>query len=225
MSDRYVVIENTPGYLPEEDEPATFEDIASAREYLKEQVERYCDFIAEGSDAEPNVWWDTELTEAFVTDPTREHDLGRVFVIAAIEPDDDDEPDDDEPDDDDAFITDTSRGYSIAYAGKFLGECSEWDDAVAMVREAMDAGKFWPNVWHINDHGNTDLVTIEPAHCGAWKPETHLDRGSIDCGCGWGAYCELSSEYVGSEAERFGIEQARALLEGTAGYETRQEPR
>ena len=36
-------------------------------------------------------------------------------------------------------------------------------------------------------------------HCGAWKEETDSDRGPIDCGCGWGAYCPLSSEYVGPE--------------------------
>jgi hypothetical protein len=27
-------------------------------------------------------------------------------------------------------------------------------------------------------------------HCGAWRAETHLDRGALDCGCGWGQLCD-----------------------------------
>jgi hypothetical protein len=159
------------------------------------------------------------------------HDVShnaRLYLWECDEPDCESAADDDDdtPDDDDAFITDTPRGYSVSFAGKFVGEYAERDDAERAVSEAMHAGNFWPNVWLVNDHGNVDLVTIEqPKRCGAWKAETHEDRGPIDCGCGWGAYCELSSEYVGSEGERFGLEQARALLDGTAGYETRQEPR
>lgn len=85
----YVVVENTPGYLPEEDEPATFEDQASAREYLRERVEDYCDFLAEGYDYregyEPTVWWSEDLTYAQVYDPERIHDLGRAFEILESE--------------------------------------------------------------------------------------------------------------------------------------------
>lgn len=84
----YVVIENTPGYLPEDDDPYTTDDLESAREYLKERVESYCDHLAEGydyaDDYEPNVWWDRDLTHATVEDPRRAHDLGRVFSINRI---------------------------------------------------------------------------------------------------------------------------------------------
>lgn len=82
---RYVVVENTPGYLPESDAPAVFETPEQAREYLKDEVERYCDHLVAGSEVEPNVWWDEELTEAYVVDPSREHDLGRVFQILTAE--------------------------------------------------------------------------------------------------------------------------------------------
>ena len=89
VSMSFVVIENTPGYLPEDDDPATFEDETSAREYLKERVEGYCDFLAEGYDYdesyEPNVWWSPDLTAANVDDPRRIHDLGRVFYVDVVE--------------------------------------------------------------------------------------------------------------------------------------------
>lgn len=85
----YVVIENTPGYLPDDDDPATFEDLNAAKTYLKEEVERLCDFLCEGydyaADYEPNVYWSRDLDYASVDDPRRAHDLGRVFSIETVE--------------------------------------------------------------------------------------------------------------------------------------------
>lgn len=84
----YVVIENTPGYLPDDDDPAVFDDLFSAREYMRDEVERLCDHIA-GGDGDPVVTWygddadgDPKRADgAYVVDETREHDLGRVFDI------------------------------------------------------------------------------------------------------------------------------------------------
>lgn len=85
----FVVIENTPGYMPDDDDPALFDDLDAAKEYLKNEVERFCDFLAEGYDFdesyEPNVYWSRELDHAQVDDPRREHDLGRVFSIEPVE--------------------------------------------------------------------------------------------------------------------------------------------
>lgn len=85
----WVVVENTPGYLPEEDDPASFTDHKSACEYLRERVGEYCDFLAEGYDYaegyEPEVFWSEDLTYARVYDPERIHDLGRVFEVLPIE--------------------------------------------------------------------------------------------------------------------------------------------
>jgi hypothetical protein len=39
----YVVVENTPGYLPEDDDPGTFEDLADAQAYAAERAESYLD--------------------------------------------------------------------------------------------------------------------------------------------------------------------------------------
>lgn len=86
---RYTVEENTPGYLPEEEEPFRTDDLESARAYLKERVENYCDYLCEGyeyaDDYEPEVFWTRDLDYACVTDPRRTHDLGRVFEILATD--------------------------------------------------------------------------------------------------------------------------------------------
>lgn len=82
----FVVIENTPGYMPDDDDPATFEDRESAVHYLRDEVERLCEHILEG-DGDPHVVWSEERDSAHVTDSTREHDLGRVFEIHEEEDD------------------------------------------------------------------------------------------------------------------------------------------
>lgn len=85
----YIVVENTPGYLPEEDDPYVTGDLGSAREYLKERVESYCDHLCEGYDYaagyEPTVYWSEDLTFAHVNDPERSRDLGRAFEIVEEE--------------------------------------------------------------------------------------------------------------------------------------------
>lgn len=64
------------------------------------------------------------------------------------------------PQEDDAVIEDTSRGYSVSMEGKHLGYKAEWDDAVTLLRRAMDSAQYWPNAWHVNDHGNHELLTL-----------------------------------------------------------------
>jgi hypothetical protein len=84
----YVVIENTPGYLPDADEPATFEEIREANEYLREEVERYCDHLAEAAEAFTVSWsgdYPDESMSAFVTRDDSPHDLGRNFSIEPVE--------------------------------------------------------------------------------------------------------------------------------------------
>ena len=86
---RYVMVENTPGYLPEEDEPFVSEDFDAVFAYMKERVESYCDFLCQSyeyaDDYEPVVWWAENLRAAEVFDPRREHDLGRCFSVEEYE--------------------------------------------------------------------------------------------------------------------------------------------
>lgn len=87
----FVVIENTPGYLPEVDDPAEFEDYAEAVVFMQEEIERYVETIKEvGGKPEVEVGWASpdNLAAAMVYDLSREHDLGRYF---GVERDDEEE--------------------------------------------------------------------------------------------------------------------------------------
>jgi len=86
----YVVISNTPGYMPDDD-PAMFDSLAEASEYLREEVVRYCESFDE-ADMEYEVSWTHDETakhalSAYVTEPSRTHDLGRAFEIVESEDD------------------------------------------------------------------------------------------------------------------------------------------
>jgi hypothetical protein len=96
----YVVIESTPGYLPEDDDPATFDNVEDARVYASDLLSRLLDHIYEGQEAEGlkpdgnadggfakvTGWFaDTDCWSVVVYDNSREHDLGRVIEIVQQE--------------------------------------------------------------------------------------------------------------------------------------------
>jgi len=84
----FVVIENTPGYLPEDDEPASFDTIEDARVYASDLLSRLLDSIYDGQmfgDDEPAGFtvhgsFQEDLS-VLVYDNARQHDLGRVIEI------------------------------------------------------------------------------------------------------------------------------------------------
>jgi hypothetical protein len=80
----FVVVNNTPGYLPEEDDPATFDTRKEAIAYLVDEVARYCQHLEE-VDELFRVNWSDDMDEALVEHLDREHDLGRVFEILMAE--------------------------------------------------------------------------------------------------------------------------------------------
>jgi len=69
-----------------------------------------------------------------------------------------------EPEPEDITISDSGKlgsNYSVGVVeGKFLGEFSEWDEAVDFIRNYMDKNNFHPNVWYIDDHGGSTIVDM-----------------------------------------------------------------
>ena len=47
---------------------------------------------------------------------------------------------------------------SASYAGKHLGEYSSDDEALEAIREKGNLDGYFPNVWHVSDHGNHMLI-------------------------------------------------------------------
>jgi len=89
----FMVIENTPGYLPEDDDPAVFDSVDEAREYATEQLDRLIDHIAEGQDFDDDANGWTVIGDfaegdlsVVVYDGARSHDLGRVIEIVLVCP-------------------------------------------------------------------------------------------------------------------------------------------
>ncbi len=81
----YVVIENTPGYLPEEDDPFVTDDYQAAVEYMNERlaelVEQMDAVVIHGYASSAN------LAAAMVEFPDRSHDLGRWIGVEIAEED------------------------------------------------------------------------------------------------------------------------------------------
>jgi len=75
----FVVIGHTPGYLSEDDDPATFEDYADAVAYMNEEAARYAD----DADAQYRVeygWASGDNYAAvMIWDEAKTHDLGFVL--------------------------------------------------------------------------------------------------------------------------------------------------
>jgi hypothetical protein len=83
------------------------------------------------------------------------------------------------PDEEDIVINDSER--QAFYAGKLIAETRnvDWDELSRQITEWMDKNKYWPDVWHQDDHGGWHLVT-EDIHRLACPPSPrraqHLKR-------------------------------------------------
>ena len=88
---QYIVIVNTPGYLPEDDDPFVTDDYEAAVTYMNELVQSYVESIEEAEgEAEVSVGWASPNNYAatMVYDKSREHDLGRYFGVELCEDED-----------------------------------------------------------------------------------------------------------------------------------------
>jgi hypothetical protein len=61
------------------------------------------------------------------------------------------------PGEEDATIIPTGplgAWYAVGLGGRFLGQARDLEQALEMLRAAMDSEQVWPDVWFISDHGN-----------------------------------------------------------------------
>jgi hypothetical protein len=68
------------------------------------------------------------------------------------------------PGEEDATITPTGplgAWYAVGLGGRFLGQARDLEQALGMLREAMDADQVWPDVWFISDHGNPHRLDLD----------------------------------------------------------------
>ncbi len=81
----YIVIENTPGYMPEEDDPYITDDYSEAVAYLNERAKEYEDDPDGTYQVDYGCASSANLAAVFVSDPYRAHDLGRWIAIELLE--------------------------------------------------------------------------------------------------------------------------------------------
>jgi len=89
----YIVIESTPGYLPEDDDPAVFDSVDEARVYASDRLSSLLDSIYEGQiygTTDGYVGWKVIGTfqadrTVVVYDNSRQHDLGRLIEIVEVD--------------------------------------------------------------------------------------------------------------------------------------------
>lgn len=67
------------------------------------------------------------------------------------------------PDESDAFYWPSGplgSRTSASMDGRYLGEFSTDRRARAAIRLEMSRTRFWPNVWHVDDHGGHTLAPL-----------------------------------------------------------------
>jgi hypothetical protein len=61
---------------------------------------------------------------------------------------------------------------TVTFSGRQLGrigvEFDSWDEALAAVEAESERSKFWPNIYHINDHGNVSQLDPRGNVINAW---------------------------------------------------------
>ncbi len=83
----FVVIENTPGYMPDDDDPPTFEDYADAVAYLNDRCKEY-EEDESGSFTVEYGWASSgNYAAAVINDSSKMHDLGRWIAVELCEED------------------------------------------------------------------------------------------------------------------------------------------
>jgi hypothetical protein len=66
-------------------------------------------------------------------------------------------------------IQDTPQGYTAGCDGtSVVGGCVEWDDVWAAVKEWMDEHSYYPDIYHVNDHGNVSLLDADGNEVRGW---------------------------------------------------------
>ena len=62
------------------------------------------------------------------------------------------------PADDDYIISDTRGGYAIGTELSLVGTADTFTEALRVIRAKMDRTNYSPDVWYVNERGNTDLL-------------------------------------------------------------------
>jgi len=52
--------------------------------------------------------------------------------------------------------------YSVSLERRFLRDFPTFNEALKFAAQKMEDSNYWPNVFYVNERGNTDLLAIKP---------------------------------------------------------------
>lgn len=81
---RYVVVENTPGYLPEDDDPATFDTFDEALDYASDRATYLVEEL-DYREVDRSIDRERETASAWFQYRYSTNDLGRVIEVSRLE--------------------------------------------------------------------------------------------------------------------------------------------
>ena len=87
QTERWIVIANTPGYMPDDDEPPFFDDYSEAVEYLNARCREYEDDESGVYSVEYGWASSGNYAAAVVLDSSKMHDLGRWIAVERCDDD------------------------------------------------------------------------------------------------------------------------------------------
>ena len=63
---------------------------------------------------------------------------------------------------DGASVTDARSGYSVGISGKWIGYADSVEEGLVMILKELEKGNWYPNIFYVNERGNTDLLRVRP---------------------------------------------------------------
>ena len=103
------------------------------------------------------LWRETVARMIGETFPLDVSESERLYVWEANE---EDEPV--RPDEHDGYVNEPAYGSCVvSLDGRNIGQAPDVEGAFRILANRMREGNYFPNVWHVNERGNTTLVSLD----------------------------------------------------------------
>lgn len=74
-----------------------------------------------------------------------------------------------------AVVQDVTRGgYDVSFSGRSLGHFKSRGGALSAIVREMEKSNYYPNVFHVNDHGNVTLLSVRANPKGSGVLTRHI---------------------------------------------------
>lgn len=81
----FIIVENTPGYLPEDDDPFVTDDYSAAVAYMNERADEYANDESGVYSVEYGAASQNNFAAVIIHDSSKSHDLGRYIAVELYE--------------------------------------------------------------------------------------------------------------------------------------------